>query len=89
LKSPGEGAARSVAPGQAWRPLTGAEECGKGSGSEPTALVVFEIEEVPDGAMLTVVESGFGALPPARRHPTFVDRPLLAGCTAATNRIPG
>ncbi len=39
--------------------------------AEPTTLVVFEIEEVPDGTMLTVVESGFDQLPPARRAEAY------------------
>jgi len=35
--------------------------------SEPTTLVVFELESRPEGTLLTVVESGFDQLPPARR----------------------
>lgn len=35
--------------------------------SEPTTLVVFQLEEVEGGTMLTVVESGFDALPAGRR----------------------
>lgn len=34
---------------------------------EPTTLVVFELKEVEGGTLLTVVESGFDSLPPARR----------------------
>ena len=34
---------------------------------EPTTLVVFELEEVPGGTRLTITESGFDRLPPARR----------------------
>jgi uncharacterized protein YndB with AHSA1/START domain len=34
---------------------------------EPTTLVVFELKDVPGGTLLTVVESGFDQLPPARR----------------------
>jgi uncharacterized protein YndB with AHSA1/START domain len=34
---------------------------------EPTTLVVFELEEVNEGTMLTVVESGFDGIPLARR----------------------
>jgi len=34
---------------------------------EPTTLVVFELEEVADGTLLTVVESGFDGIPLARR----------------------
>ena len=35
--------------------------------AEPTTLVVFELEEAPDGTLLTVVESGFEGIPLARR----------------------
>jgi len=38
---------------------------------EPTTLVVFELEEVPEGTMLTVVESGFDRIPLARRAQAF------------------
>lgn len=34
--------------------------------AEPTTLVVFELEEVPEGTLLTVVESGFDGIPMAR-----------------------
>ena len=34
--------------------------------AEPTTLVVFELEEVPEGTRLTVTESGFDRIPPAR-----------------------
>ena len=34
-------------------------------------LVVFELEEVPGGTSLTIVESGFDALPLARRAKAF------------------
>lgn len=34
---------------------------------EPTTLVVFELKDVPEGTLLTVVESGFDQIPPARR----------------------
>lgn len=39
--------------------------------AEPTTLVTFELEEVADGTMLTVVESGFDRIPPARRADAF------------------
>jgi uncharacterized protein YndB with AHSA1/START domain len=39
--------------------------------AEPTTLVVFELETVAGGTRLTVVESGFDALPPARRQDAF------------------
>jgi uncharacterized protein YndB with AHSA1/START domain len=38
---------------------------------EPTTLVVFRLEEVPGGTQLTVVESGFDAIPLARRALAF------------------
>ena len=34
---------------------------------EPTTLVVFELEEGEGGVLLSVVESGFDKIPPARR----------------------
>jgi uncharacterized protein YndB with AHSA1/START domain len=39
--------------------------------TEPTTLVVFELKEVEGGTLLTVVESGFDKLPPARRLDAF------------------
>jgi uncharacterized protein YndB with AHSA1/START domain len=38
---------------------------------EPTTLVVFELEEGDGGTLLTVVESGFDNIPPARRATVF------------------
>ena len=38
---------------------------------EPTTLVVFELEEVEGGTLLTVVESGFDKIPPSRRSEAF------------------
>jgi uncharacterized protein YndB with AHSA1/START domain len=35
--------------------------------SEPTTLVEFKLEDAPGGTLLTVIESGFDALPPERR----------------------
>jgi uncharacterized protein YndB with AHSA1/START domain len=40
--------------------------------SEPTTLVVFELEPSGDGTLLTVTESGFDRLPPERRAEAFV-----------------
>ncbi len=34
---------------------------------EPTTLVVFELQETPEGTLLTVVESGFDQIPLHRR----------------------
>ncbi len=38
---------------------------------EPPTLVVFTLEEVPGGTLLTVVESGFDRIPLARRAEAF------------------
>jgi len=38
---------------------------------EPTTLIVFTLEVVPDGVMLTVTESGFDRIPLARRAAAF------------------
>jgi len=38
---------------------------------EPTTLVVFELEEVEGGTLLTVVESGFDRIPAARQADAF------------------
>lgn len=39
--------------------------------SEPTTLVVFELSDVNDGTLLTVVESGFDGIPLERRAEAF------------------
>jgi uncharacterized protein YndB with AHSA1/START domain len=38
---------------------------------EPTTLVEFTLSEVPDGVLLTITESGFDAIPEARRFTSF------------------
>jgi len=38
---------------------------------EPTTLVTFTLEEVPEGTRLTIVESGFDAIPLSRRAEAF------------------
>lgn len=38
---------------------------------EPMTLVVFELEQTPEGVMLTVTESGFDQIPLARRANAF------------------
>jgi uncharacterized protein YndB with AHSA1/START domain len=38
---------------------------------EPTTLVEFTLAETPDGVLLTIVESGFDAIPEARRSASF------------------
>lgn len=52
-----------------WHPF--AVERGVDYSAEPTTLVVFELEEVADGIMLTVTESGFDRIPLARRAKAF------------------
>jgi uncharacterized protein YndB with AHSA1/START domain len=39
--------------------------------SEPTTLVIFELEEVAGGTQLTVKESGFDKIPPSRRGKAY------------------
>ncbi len=39
--------------------------------AEPTTLVEFRLQQVPDGTMLTIVESGFDRLPAHRRDEAF------------------
>jgi uncharacterized protein YndB with AHSA1/START domain len=39
--------------------------------SEPTTLVEFRLQTVPEGTLLTAVESGFDAIPAARRSEAF------------------
>jgi uncharacterized protein YndB with AHSA1/START domain len=48
-----------------WHPY--AVDSGVDYGSEPTTLIVFELEEVPGGTRLSISESGFDQIPPARR----------------------
>src|SRR4030081_2346953 len=48
-----------------WHPF--AVERGVDYSVEPTTLIVFALEEVPGGVMLTVTESGFDQIPLARR----------------------
>ncbi|GAB7144312.1 SRPBCC family protein [Mycobacterium riyadhense] len=38
---------------------------------EPTTLVEFMLSETPDGVLLTIVESGFDAIPEARRTASY------------------
>ena len=54
-----------------WRWHPGAPEPGGDASEEPTTRVVFELEDVPGGTLLTVVESGFDRYPPARREKAF------------------
>ena len=52
-----------------WHPY--AVESGVDYSSEPTTLVEFQLEEVAEGTLLTVVESGFDRIPAARRAEAF------------------
>lgn len=52
-----------------WHPY--AVEPGVDYSAEPMTLVEFRLADVPDGTELTVVESGFDALPAARRADAF------------------
>lgn len=52
-----------------WHPY--AIDPGADYSAEPTTLVTFELEEVPDGTLLTVVESGFDRIPAARREAAY------------------
>ena len=52
-----------------WHP--NAVERGVDYSTEPTTLVTFSLEEVADGVMLTVAESGFDRIPLARRAKAF------------------
>ena len=38
---------------------------------EPTTLVVFSLEDAPNGTLLTVVETGFDGIPAARRAKAY------------------
>ena len=39
--------------------------------AEPTTLIEFTLDDAPEGILLTVTESGFDKLPPARRAEAF------------------
>lgn len=52
-----------------WHP--NAHDAGMDYSKEPTTLVVFTLDESGRGTHLTVVESGFDALPAARREKAF------------------
>ena len=66
-----------------WRP--GATEPGERVTDDTTTLVVFELQEVPGGTLLTVVESGFDRIPLARRAKAFKDN--SGGWTAQMEAI--
>jgi uncharacterized protein YndB with AHSA1/START domain len=52
-----------------WHP--NAIDATKDYSDEPMTLVTFTLEEVPGGTRLTIVESGFDALPESRRLTAF------------------
>ena len=52
-----------------WHPF--AVEPGVDYSAEATTLIEFVLEEVPNGVMLTVTESGFDRIPLARRAKAF------------------
>jgi len=52
-----------------WHPH--AIERGVDYSAEPATLIVFALEEVADGIMLTITESGFDRIPIARRAKAF------------------
>ncbi len=52
-----------------WHPY--AIEPGVDYSTEPTTLVTFTLEEAPEGTKLTIVESGFDAIPASRRAKAF------------------
>jgi uncharacterized protein YndB with AHSA1/START domain len=52
-----------------WHPY--AVEPGVDYSAEPTTLIVFTLEEVGNGILLTVTESGFDRIPPERRAKAF------------------
>jgi uncharacterized protein YndB with AHSA1/START domain len=54
-----------------WRWHPGAIDPAVDYSPEPTTLVVFELEEVNGGTSLSLVESGFDKIPPARRETAF------------------
>ncbi|MDY7228100.1 SRPBCC family protein [Hyalangium rubrum] len=54
-----------------WRSHPHPVEPGADYSAEPTTQVIFELEEVPGGTMLTLVEAGFDQLPLARRAEAY------------------
>ena len=53
-----------------WHPF--AVDPGYDYSTEPTTLVVFELDEVPEGTRVRVTESGFDRIPLARRAEAFL-----------------
>jgi uncharacterized protein YndB with AHSA1/START domain len=54
-----------------WRWHPNAVDPGADYSDEPTTLVVFELEEVEGGTLLTLEESGFDGIPLARRATAY------------------
>jgi len=52
-----------------WHPY--AVEPGVDYSAEPTTLVSFALEDAPKGTKLTIIESGFDAIPASRRTKAF------------------
>jgi uncharacterized protein YndB with AHSA1/START domain len=52
-----------------WHPY--AVESGVDYSAEPTTLVSFTLDDAPGGTTLTIVESGFDAIPASRRAKAF------------------
>ncbi|MGB9303118.1 MAG: SRPBCC family protein [Mycobacterium sp.] len=52
-----------------WHPF--AIDPGADYDQEPTTLVEFTLTETPEGVLLSIVESGFDAIPDARRKGSF------------------
>jgi uncharacterized protein YndB with AHSA1/START domain len=52
-----------------WQP--GAPEPGGEASNDPTTLVEFRLANHPEGTLLTITESGFDAIPLARRAAAF------------------
>jgi uncharacterized protein YndB with AHSA1/START domain len=50
-----------------WHPCAGEPDVDQ----EPTTLVEFVLAETPNGVLLTITESGFDAIPAARRASSF------------------
>jgi uncharacterized protein YndB with AHSA1/START domain len=66
-----------------WRWQPGGDPASDPAG--PTTLVVFELEEVPEGTRLTVTETGFDRIPASRRAKAY--RENDAGWTGQLENI--
>ena len=54
-----------------WRWHPNAVDPGRHYDNEPTTLVTFELEDAPEGTLLTVTEAGFDAIPADRRAEAY------------------